>query len=187
MEYNITYGSLVGAPVVVTLDAAKRNSSIEIAHVDDDDLLNILLDASVEDAEKFIETPIKKRNIAIGLTEWPVRFEMPVYPVGSITDIVYKDVNGADQTVQSSDYVLYSIDGRNKVKFTWDVSPNLSSGHDFPITINCVSGYTTEEMPPSIKSAVLMRFSHKERFREDVPTSYNRAFYAALRPFKLWK
>lgn len=187
MEYNITYGELVGAPVVVALNVAKRNSGIEIAYVDDDDLLNILLDASIQDAENFIETPIKQRNVVVGLPEWPVRFEMPVYPVTSITNITYKDTNGADQTVDASNYVLYSIDGRNKVKFTWDTAPDLSTDHEFPVSINCVSGYATADVPPSIKSAVLMRFSHKERFREDVPTSYNRAFHAALRPFKLWK
>lgn len=187
MDYNITYGALVGTPVVATLDLAKRNSGIEISYVVDDDLLNVLLDASIQDAENFIETPIRERNITIGLSEWPVRFEMPVYPVNLITSIVYKDIDGADQTVSTSDYVLYSVDGRNKVKFTWDTWPEVSADHDFPISINCVSGYATADVPPSIKSAVLMRFSHKERFREDVPTSYNRAFHAALRPFKLWK
>lgn len=187
MEYNVKYGALVGTPEVVSLDNAKMNSNIDTAFNDDDDLYNIILDAAIEEAEHYIETPIKLRNIDVQLTEWPSIFEMPVYPVKTVSEITYKDENGADQTINAAEYLLYETDNRHKIKFNLDVVPSLDDDAFFPITISCQAGYATADMPTSIKNAVLLRFSHRERFREDVPTSYNRAFYAALRPLKLWR
>jgi len=187
MEYNVIYDDLEGTPEVVSLAVAKNNSNIADSFIDDDALLQLILDAAIQEAENYIETPIQHRNMVIELSEWPGIFEMPLYPITGITGIVYKDVDGQDQTVSASDYFLYSMDGRNKIKFTWDSSPSLSGSEVFPIKINCRAGYATDDMPGPIKSAVLLRFSHRERFREDVPTSYNRSFYAALRPYRLWK
>lgn len=172
---------------MVTLGDAKMNSNIETAFTDDDDLLNIILDAAIEEAENYIESPIKHRNIDVQLTEWPLVFEMPVYPVTSITSITYKDSDGNSQTVNSSQYLLYEKDGRNKIKFNLDSEPALDDDEFFSITISCQAGYSTADMPAQVKNAVLMRFSHRERFREDIPTSYNRMFHAALRPLKLWR
>lgn len=187
MDYNVVYGDLIGTPSVVTLGNAKMNSNIDTSFTDDDALLNILLDAAIEEAEHYIESPIKNRDVTIQLSEWPLTFEVPVYPFANISTITYKDSAGATQTVDASDYVLYEIDRRHKIKFNLDTEPALNEDDFFPITITGQAGYTTADMPDQIKNAVLLRFSHRERFREDVPTSYNRLFYAALRPFKLWK
>jgi hypothetical protein len=64
--------------------------------------------------------------------------------------------------------------------------PELEEGNMFQVTIKCVGGYDNDKMPKQIVSAVLLRFSHKELFREDMPTSYERSFHAALRPLKRW-
>lgn len=185
MEYNITYGSKVGNPIVVTLAMAKRNSNIDFSELQNDELLQVLLDASVQDAENYMDTTILERNITITYTGWSTKWELPVYPVKTLTSITYLDANGDTQTVSPSDYMFFESNRCNKVRFTWDTAPELQEV-DFPITVTLVAGYASEDVPASIKSAVLMRFSHKEAFREDIPTSYNRSFQAALRPFKRW-
>ena len=185
MDYNITYGDLIDSPEVVSLVLAKKNSEIEDST--NDAYYSLLLEASVQDAENYVGSTFLKRNVDVSLSEWPSDFTLPLFPVQSITNIEYKDVDGTTQTVNAADYELYSQLGANRIRFKWESTPDLEEGNVFPITIKCVAGYDNNKMPSAVKSAVLLRFSHKERFREDVPTSYNRSFYAALRPFKRWK
>ncbi|WP_435624478.1 head-tail connector protein [Flagellimonas sp.] len=186
MEYNVVYGNLVGSVTVVTLATAKMNSNIPSDQNDQDDLLNILLDASIEDAENYLGTPLKKRQLNVELANWPETFQFPVYPVTAITSVTYRDGSGTEQTLATSEYELFSMEGRHYIRFN-DVGLALDADTHFAIKISVEAGYETNEIPNAVKSAVLMRFSHKELFREDVPTSYNRMFQAALRPYKLYE
>ncbi len=186
MHYNIIYGDMAQGSQVVSIAMAKANSNIP--ETESDDLYALLLIAAVEDAENYIESTILKRSVTIQLSEWPKVFELPIYPVQSIEQVQYVDADGVLQTVADGDYLLYEVDRANKLKFGWQSVPGLQGDNDFPITITCTAGYDNDKMPPGIQSAVLLRFSHKERFREDgaLPTSYKRSFQAALRPYKRW-
>ncbi len=183
-HFNIVYGSIATDPtVVVDLAMAKSNSRIE--HSSEDGFLQLLLDASIEDAEKYIGSPILRRNVTFQLSKWTGNFIFPITtPVSSITGIEYYDEDGEPQSLELSNYKF--IEKGKQVIIEMDDCPDLYLNNDFPIHINCVCGYTTAQVPAAIKSAVLLRFSHKEMFREDVPTSYERSFYSALRPLKRW-
>ncbi len=182
MHYNITYGSIISTATVVSLELAKLNS--KIIWDDEDTLLQLFLDASIQDAENYIDGPILKKTITIGLSEWVTNFEFPIFPISSVTSISYVDQDGETQTVDNADYLFYKQEKTSKIKFTADSFPELNAIADFPITLNVVGGYENEDVPSSIKNAVLLRFSHRHMFREDVPTSLNRTFYSALRPYR---
>lgn len=184
MQYNITYGSLINTTPVVTLSMAKKNSNIESDH--EDDLLQLMLDAAVKEAENYIDSPIQERNISIQLNEWTEIFELPIAPVNAITNVQYIDENGSTQTASTGDYTFYRTTTGDKIKFDWGDVPTLQEGIKFPITINCTAGWSSNDMPAEIKKAVLLRFSFNERYREEIPTSANRTFHAALRPYKRW-
>lgn len=184
MQYNITYGALVNTVPVVTLAMAKQNSNIETDH--EDELLQVMLDAAVEEAQNYLDTPVQSRNVVIQLTQWPSLFEFPLGPVKSVESITYRDANGVEQSLQAQDYLFYGTTTGAKLMFRWETKPVLEEDIEFPITINCVAGYAAAEMPAVIKKAVLLRFSFNERFREEMPTSANRTFHAALRPLKRW-
>ena len=185
MQYNIIYGALIDATQkVVDLTVAKMNSNIESSH--ENELLEIMLEAAEKEAENYIDSPIKERNMAVQLSVWPEIFELPIYPVNAITNIEYKDGLGATQTVNVADYTFYQTASGNKIKFSWDSEPDLEEGNEFPITINCRAGWSDNDMPAEIKKAVLLKFSFNERYREEMPTSANRTFHAALRPLKRW-
>lgn len=186
MEYNVTYGDLVDDPVVVDLPAAKANSNIDTA--DQDTLLQILLEAAVDDAENYTGTSIRKRNVTIEFESWARIYDLPHYPLQSITSLSYLDSDGAEQTLQASDYKLYYKIGTQRLQIKLDTLPYVDGDADFPIKIEAVAGYDNDKMPGFVKSAVLLRFSHKEMFREDsaIPTSMDRSFQSALRPLKRW-
>lgn len=183
MDYHIKYGSTVEQdPKVVTLALAKANSNISLS--DQDDLLNLLLDASVDDAERYIDSPLLEREIEMSISGWSNRIFLPISPIQSFTGIKYRDVDGIEQNLNPSDF---RFDGVTKhIMFLLDTFPDVEKGNPFPIVLDFVAGYKEAEMPTAAKHAVLMRFSHKELYREDVPTSLNRAFYAALRPLRRW-
>lgn len=182
MHYNITYGNTISTANVVTLALAKKNS--KITWDDEDDLLQLFLDASEQDAENYIDGPIRQKNLTIGLSNWVSKLELPVFPITSIASIAYVNESGETVNMPATDYLFYSVEQANKIHFTADQLPELDGTKDFPITITCVGGYPDDEVPAAIKNAVLLRFSHRHMFREDVPTSLNRTFYSALRPYR---
>lgn len=186
MEYNITYGAKVSGAEVVTLALAKQNSNIE--HSDTEAYLQLLLDAAVEDAENYTGTSLLQRNVIISFTDWATIYELPLAPIQSITSVKYLDADGAEQTVDTSGYTFYTKDGQHRLQIELDTFPVLDEDAPFPVTVTCVAGFATADMPAFVKSAVMMRFSHKELYREDmaIPTSMDRAFQNALRPIKRW-
>lgn len=187
MEYNITFGAVdAGGDTVIDLDTAKQNSNIE--HSDTESYLGILLDAAVQDAEKYTGTSILKRNVTLEFSAWTQAYVLPTYPIQSITSVSYLDTDGAEITLDAADYIFYENAGLHKLLIKLDSFPDLYEIADFPVKVVAVAGYDNADMPAAIKSAVMMRFSQKERFREDqpIPTSHDRAFNAALRPFKRW-
>jgi uncharacterized phiE125 gp8 family phage protein len=178
--YDIVFKDVVDGSTVIDLATAKMNS--KIADSAEDTLLQILLDASVQEAEDYISNPILKRDLDIRLTGWVSPFTIPVFPVQSVVELTYYDQGGQEQILEASNY---RVNG-DQLIIKMESLPELEEGNMFPVTIKCVGGYDNDKMPKQIVSAVLLRFSHKELFREDMPTSYERSFHAALRPLKRW-
>jgi len=187
--YNINLGSVKAGAMVVDLATAKINSNIEFDEAANDAFLQILLDAAVQDAEGYTGTIILERETAqIEFSNWDDIGYLPVSPINAIGSVKYFDEAGAEQTVDANDYKLLkgSPGQLDKLVFLWDGAPNLSADKILPITITFSAGFSNSEMPAKIKSAIMLRFSHKELYREEMPTSVNRTFYSSLREFKRW-
>lgn len=180
IAYDIEYGDPVTGAIVVDLAVAKQNSNIE--HSETEAFLQLLLDAAVQEAEDYICNPLLKRKVYVKLSKWITPFLIPVYPVSTIDKVSYMDADGATQEMVTSDYKLK--DGQLIIAL--ESLPELGANDLYPVTIELTAGYENNKMPKQAVGAVIMRFSHKELFREDVPTSYNRAFHSALRPLKRW-
>lgn len=187
MQYNITFGAVAAGSKVIDLATAKQNSNIE--HSDTEDYLQILLDAAVEDAENYTGTSILKREVTMEFSAWAQAYVLPTYPIQTIDSVSYLDVDGVEQVVNISNYTFYNNAGLHKLLIKLDSFPDIYEIADFPIKIVATAGYDNDAaMPAAIKSAVMMRFSQKEKYREDmpIPTSQDRAFQAALRHLKRW-
>nr|WP_299385578.1 phage head-tail connector protein [Allomuricauda sp.] len=182
MYRPIKYGSVVSGSEVVSLDTAKANSNITSDH--EDDLLTKMLEASVRDAEQYISSPLLERNMLMSLPKWGRNIVIPVSPVQTFTRVNYWDENGNKQELASSGYRFDADTGQ--LIFSVDKFPDLEEFNLYPISLEFVAGYKNGAMPEEAVSAVLMRFSHKEHFREDVPSNFKRAFFDALRPLRRW-
>lgn len=169
---------------VVSLALAKANANI--FYTDQDDLLTLFLQASIEDAEEYTGTKIQERTAYIMVSEWAQFIDLPVAPLTTITSIVYKDEDGTEQTLTAGDDYETVRDGYG-LYFKQPEFPVLQANVDFPITITGKVGYTEATVPTTIQSAILLKFGHRELYREDAPkTGNDRSFFAALRPFKIW-
>ncbi len=188
--YNIDLGNPEITPII-TLDIAKKNSSIE--HAANDDLLQILLDAAIEDAEAYTGISIfERKTVVVTYDSWAeICEDLPVVPVKAITSIKYWDESGVEITVDAGKYRLVNAGSPidQFISFDWpslEITPSLDPDKVFPITLAVETGFVAAAIPKKIVSAILMRFSHKELYREDMPTSVNRTFEAALRHYKKW-
>ena len=168
---------------VVSLALAKANANIQ--YTEQDSLLELLLHASIQDAEEYTGTVIQQRNVVIGLSEFEQLVQLPVAPLTAITSILYVNKEGADVPLESDDYEILS-EGY-ALRFKLQEFPELQADNPYPITITGKAGYTESTVPKSIQSAILVKFGHKELYREDAPVNGNdRSFNAALRPYKVW-
>ncbi len=184
MESITIFGDAI-TTVVVSLELAKANANIEYSHVDD--LLNLYLDAAIQDAENYTGQHINPKNCTIEFKEWEDFLILKTNPF-TVTAITYIDADGETVTMPDTDY-KFITDQQNTsqdVQLLVDEYPELHADTDYPITITGTVGYTAATIPTAIQSAILLKFAHKEMFREDAPkTGADRSFNAALRPYRI--
>ena len=124
----------------------------------------------------------------IGLTAWNNKINLPVGPVSAITKIEYFDTAGAVVVMPPEEYKLFSFNGglSQFILYLVDSYPDvkLTKKIPYPITITVKAGYTAATMPPDIKRAALLMFSHADTYREDMPLKVNRSALSILRPYK---
>lgn len=187
METNIKIQAPANNAEVVSLVLAKANSNIE--HDAQDALLELYLDASVEDAENYTGTKFLKRIVNIDFKDWAECILIPVNPLTAISEISYKNVAGAKVVVAAADYELVSdeYELNQELLFNFIDFPELEADNRFPVSLVGVLGYDADNVPKAVQSAILLKFSHKELYREDAnKIGKDRSFYAALRPYRKW-
>jgi uncharacterized phiE125 gp8 family phage protein len=183
MKAIVTLDPVSYSTPVVTLVLAKANANIQYA--DQDDLLTLFLHASIEAAEQYTGTIIQERNATIQLKSFSEFVYLPNAPLTQIASVVYKNLEGESITLSAAEYE--TVREGYGLRFKQTEFPELEKDNAYPITIIGAMGYTSASVPINIKSAILLKFAHKELFREDTPrTGSDRSFYAALRPYKIW-
>ncbi len=185
MKHSISLGTVDATVIPVLLDLAKANSNIE--HNDTDAYLQLVLDASVIEAESYLERAIHKRTAVIYLEDLDQEIVLPYGPIISISSVKYVDEAGTEITVVSDQYgmVPYENGLSAKLYFKWDTEPIVNAKNPYPVTVTVVAGYASADtIPADIKKAILLIFSQHELFREDMPVKLDRSSRALLRPYR---
>lgn len=179
-------GTLVaGDAAVVELATAKLNSNIE--HDQTDDYLQLLLDASIQEAETYTGRNLARlEGVKIGLESWSKEVLLHTSPV-EVTAVTYKDKNGAEQTLAPTEYRVFFLDGRESLRLIKEPGelPDLDPNEPYPIEVEMTVGYGPTKCPADIKQAVLLIFSDNELFREDRPMKLGRSSRVKLRPYRI--
>jgi uncharacterized phiE125 gp8 family phage protein len=160
------------------IDIARAKAHL---HVDWDDeandaLIAAYLRASVASVEGYVERPLSPQ----AFTEWADRFPacygerltLSRDPVSSIVSVTYVDIDGAEQTLDASDY-------RNIEGEPWSLIAPIAA--PFPQTeqrpdavrVRYIAGYEAGQCPPELQSAVLLMLGHLYLNREAVTVGAN--------------
>lgn len=168
---------------VVSLAMAKANANIY--YTDQDDLLEIFLQASIQDAEEYTGIIIQERSVTISLSGFGQFVDLEgATPLTTVTAVSYVDVDGNKQTLTVDEDFEVIKDGYS-LYFKMAEFPEVQKDTDYPIIVTGKMGYTDASVPKAIQSAILLQFSYKEEYRGDAPkTGVDRSFKSALRPFK---
>jgi uncharacterized phiE125 gp8 family phage protein len=167
---DIKFGlSVVTAPTAepVSVSEVKANARIDID--DDDTLVARKITAARELAEVYIKRSFVTQTLRLTLDYMPGwMFYLPRPPLVSVTTVKYIDVDGVQQTIPSSDYIVdaYSHPGRITPAYNdeWP-TPRLQMN---AIEVVYVAGYgAASAVPQSIKDAIAMTVTQYYENRGD--------------------
>lgn len=156
---------------------------------DDDSDLEMLLEAATGAYEKHTNTTLRPTGYQLRLTRFMRRISLPAYPLRAVDSIVYIDKDGAEQTVDASDYtIVVTTEGADVVFARGWSAPSLHEDTPEPVRVNFTVGYDDPEategewpLPPEAVLAVCFLVGHWYEHREagapvtidDVPWTFD--------------
>lgn len=176
MAYRVNFGPTKTGAIIVDLPTAKLNSKIEFS--EEDDLLEIFVDAAASEIENYLGQPILERSeVKFTLANWNAGFHFP-FQVNSVTAVKYMDANYSEKVIASEDWLLFNN--------TLVIKTEMPGDFESSLIIECAAGYPNAEMPGDIKKAALLIFSHSDTYRENMPIKLETSAKAILRPYKIY-
>lgn len=138
----------------------------------DDSLVDTLIAAAREDAEKYTGLAIADQQAEIIFDEFSDDLLLDVWPVQSITSITYVDTAGATQTLSASEYVVdyYSKPVLIRPVTAWPQTKEITNA----VKVSFYAGFTDYlspnpyPMPKAIKQAMLLMIGHLYQNREAI-------------------
>lgn len=161
----------------ITLAEAKAHLRVDFT--DDDDFIASLVKAATLHAQAITQRLFVEQTVEWILPDWPDAIRLPVAPVRAtdgIVSIKYVDVNDAQQTLATSNYIVRQ-DGPGVCIFPpWGVTwPYLSlTPAAEPIVIRFIAGLPIDEspqlavVPENVKAAIKLMVGHWYQAREQV-------------------
>jgi uncharacterized phiE125 gp8 family phage protein len=163
-------------PTAEPIDLTEAKLYLRVDTTADDDLIETLIKAARESVELYTSRALVTQTVTQKLDYFPsFGFRLAVHPVQSITSIVYKDSNGADQTLSTDIYMLDNYDLPNAVV--------LKSNQQFPatyledncVTVTYVAGETVQNVPAAIKQAIYLTltdfYENRTNYVKRLPTA----------------
>ena len=159
------------ATAVVTASEFKTHA--RIYHTQDDTYIATLILSATQVIEAETRRALINRSFAYQLEAFPADGEiiLPRSPLSSVTSVTYTDAAGATQTLASSVYHTYSVNGVGRVVLKSTSSWPTTLGTDaLDVTVNFVAGYGADasSVPNALKHAVLLQATHMYENRTSV-------------------
>lgn len=154
-------------PEPVTLAQAKQFVALDPDVDEFDELLGGFIAAAREQAEDQTGMLLTRRTVDLFADDWNDLAKLPVGPIGDIVELEYAAGSGGATLVAASDYQLtshgylsslYTVGG-----FVW---PQYAAAARRPIRLRVEAGF--DEVPPKLRTAVLIMTADQFAFRESV-------------------
>jgi uncharacterized phiE125 gp8 family phage protein len=183
--------NLIIAPAADLISLPQIKTHLKIEHSEEDELLQSLITAAVTHTERTRGLALLEQTWELALNWFPCgAIELPLLPALSITEIKYKDANGNEQTIATSDYRLLR-DFVGIVKPAYGKSWPAARTDDESIKVKFKAGFgaTAEAVPDNVKHAIKLLVGHwylnreatNEREQRPLPLGYQALLAAYTR------
>lgn len=161
---------IITEPGVEPVTLADAKQYLRVSGTDEDALILRLIATARRRAEKLTWRALCTQTIDYVLDEFHCRvIELPAPPLQSVTHVKYFDLNGTEQTMDSSLYQVDTISEPGRIAPAYlQVWPSTRDQMN-AVTVRMVCGYGgTAQVPPDIANAVLLMVGHYYEHREEV-------------------
>lgn len=161
---------LITAPASEPITLAEAKAQLRVTIIAEDTLISSLIIAARDLCERETGRALIAQTWELSLDNFSNEMLLGRAPVASITSVKYTDVNGAEQTLASTEYVLDNAsDSFARVVIAANKSwPDIYNGIN-NVRIRYVAGYASSAaVPQALKQWMLLQISHWFRNRESV-------------------
>lgn len=141
----------------VTVADAKRQCAI-FDDITFDNLLQDYIKSVTKEVEAYTKSVFMSRTMVLYMDKFPAGdIQIPVYPVQSVTSILYDDSADTEQTLASSNYWVstYGMQPFIRTVNTW---PTTYLDKPNTVRVTFTAGYASADViPEDIKQTILLR------------------------------
>lgn len=173
----------VTQPTILSLEDAKKH--LNITHSYQDELIQTYIDVAVSEAETYTSRSLKIREVTLKTTNFNDRLILTLTPYYQGLTIKYYDTSNAEQTLDTSNYVLGYYFGEPVIYFN-DMSglPSLYNRQD-AVTITYDAGYGLQVMPTQFAQFCKLLVGTFYEQRTDSVDKLPRFSYNLIHKFKV--
>ncbi|MBI9042921.1 MAG: phage head-tail connector protein [Anaerolineaceae bacterium] len=163
--------SLVTGASAEPITTAEAKLHLRVDHNTEDDYIDSLVKLARRHVELIGNLALITQTWDLMMDAWPGRvFPMPLYPLASVVSIKWKDQDGSETTIDSSNYVVDTASRPGRVALVSDYSwPGDSLYPIGAIAMRFTTGFgLAVDVPEKYKHAMLLLIAHYYENREAV-------------------
>jgi uncharacterized phiE125 gp8 family phage protein len=178
-------------PVILPLADAKAHLAIDAADTHDDDKIKAYVAAAtahVDGPAGWLGRSLGEQTLEARRCGFPTWLRLPYGPVLSVLSVKYDDADGAEQTLDPSQYVVHGDVICQAANVSW---PAVASGPE-SVRVQYEAGYADGKVPTPILQAIKLMVGDFYRFTESATMgSVNAVLMSAtverlLDPYRVW-
>jgi uncharacterized phiE125 gp8 family phage protein len=182
MVTDVKFQEVTGI-IIIPLAKAKKQLKLEVGFVEEDELIQDYIDASIGYSENYTGGHILEKIMVLKLDRFDNPFVFEVFPIQSIDSIKYFPKDGSGEiTMPTNNYNLTSVNPKVS-KISFKTIPEAEERYD-AVTISVKVGFENGKIPKPIISALLLKIADLYERREDRTEVALTVGDGLLRPYK---
>jgi uncharacterized phiE125 gp8 family phage protein len=176
---------IITPPEEHPVDLAEAKLYLRVDGADEDAMIAGLIAAATQQAETVTRRQLVTATLRLALPAFPRdAIHLPRPPAGEVQSVVYIDADGAEQTLDGSDYRLAN-DPQGAALEPAEAWPATQRRRD-AVRITYTAGYgAAADVPEAIRTAIMLNVAAMYHQREGQDWSVvERALYAILAPYR---
>ena len=172
----------ITAPSFLPVSVALTKKHLKVLHADEDDLIESYIKAARTEIEKKFRLALNKQVWELYMDNFKSLVILGSHnPILSVDSIKYKDADGVEQTIPTTDYTVDLVGVPAVIAITGSI-PSIQPNQLNGIFIQFTCGYSNSDVeaaqqaaiPTDLVQAVLLRVAAFDQYREDKQMDKNK-------------